>query len=445
MKSLLLMLALASGPDTEAWNEGVDFYREGDSTNALRVLRPLMASREYSTRAAEIVAALAEDPEERARAAQIALRGDPEDERRRRNFSRATEGLAELRETKKINALLNGAQGRDPAATIRADAYASRRMMSEAAGYLTNRAEKAVADGDRLSAQAKRLADDWIVVKEAIAQSVTNDEQAATISAQVDEARKHTMKAAKELGDMDPAGYSSIALAEEDFSRFLKLVAMPPMAMGEDLAAQSNAWQDVEKVNGRDWQGEALDFTRAFRAKFPYWARQYEQAAQSDTNKPPFTAEAQAEISALATELEKLQLECVEALLPPKQEEAVGICRRILELLPDDGGGSQSGASPQGASGQNDKKDKSDQKDQDQNQDGEGQDNGDEQQNQDENQGEDEQEAEAAEAEESGEESGDDKEIDAILRKAQERSDEHDAQKRLRQRKAPLPPNERDW
>ena len=441
------MFALVSGPDTEVWNEGVGFYRDGDSTNALRVMRPLMASREYAARAAEIVAALTEDPEERARAAQIALRGGPDDERRRRNFSRATEGLAELRETKKLNALLAGAQGKDPAAMIRADAYATRRMMEESAGYLTNRAEKAVAEGDMLSAQAKRLADDWIVLKEAIAQSVTNEEQAATISAQVDEARKHTLKAAKELGDMDSAGYSSIALAEEDFSRFLKLVAMPPMAMGEDLVAQSNAWQDVEKVNGRDWQREALDYTRAFRAKFPYWARQYEQAAQSDTNKPPFTAEAQAKISALATELEKLQLECVEALLPPKQEEAVAICREILELLPDDGGGSQGGSSPQGASGQNQDKDKSDRKNDGQN---EGEENHDEQndETQDQDPGENseqEREAEASEAEESEGESGEDKEIDAILRKAQERSDEHDAQKRLRQRKAPLPPNERDW
>ena len=131
------MLALVAGPDTEVWNEGVGFYRDGDSTNALRVMRPLMASREYAARAAEIVAALTEDPEERARAAQIALRGGPDDERRRRNFSRATEGLAELRETKKLNALLAGAQGKDPAAMIRADAYATRRMMEESAGYLS--------------------------------------------------------------------------------------------------------------------------------------------------------------------------------------------------------------------------------------------------------------------------------------------------------------------
>ncbi|MBQ6915669.1 MAG: hypothetical protein IJQ65_08100, partial [Kiritimatiellae bacterium] len=41
--------------------------------------------------------------------------------------------------------------------------------------------------------------------------------------------------------------------------------------------------------------------------------------------------------------------------------------------------------------------------------------------------------------------SEEDKEIDAVLRKAQERSDEHEADKKARMRRAPLPPNERDW
>ena len=30
--------------DGEVWNEGVEYYRAGDVTNALRILRPLMLS-----------------------------------------------------------------------------------------------------------------------------------------------------------------------------------------------------------------------------------------------------------------------------------------------------------------------------------------------------------------------------------------------------------------
>jgi hypothetical protein len=110
----------------------------------------------------------------------------------------------------------------------------------------------------------------------------------------------------------------------------------PPDAINEDLKAQTNAFADVEEFNSRPWQPEALDFTRAFRAGFPQWAQQYEQQAQADTNKPPFTKEAQAEISALATEVEKKQLELVKSELPQIQQECIKMLERIRELLPKD-------------------------------------------------------------------------------------------------------------
>ena len=44
--------------DGESWNEGVEYYRAGDVTNALRVLRPLLLSRTHGARAAEVVAKL---------------------------------------------------------------------------------------------------------------------------------------------------------------------------------------------------------------------------------------------------------------------------------------------------------------------------------------------------------------------------------------------------
>ena len=85
------------------------------------------------------------------------------------------------------------------------------------------------------------------------------------------------------------------------------------------------------------------------------WAQAYEQQAQSDTNKPPFTKEAQAEISALATEVEKLQIELSGEEMQlangkhekkgggkaadhaVKEFEALKKLMRIRELLPKDG------------------------------------------------------------------------------------------------------------
>lgn len=37
------------------------------------------------------------------------------------------------------------------------------------------------------------------------------------------------------------------------------------------------------------------------------------------------------------------------------------------------------------------------------------------------------------------------KEVEELLRKAKERSDEHENEKKARMRKAPLSPNDRDW
>ena len=95
--------------DGEVWNEGVGYYESGDVTNALRVLRPLMLSKTHGPRAAEVVAKLEHERgnlEEAAVAAQIALRAAPQDAKANRNFTRAVDGLPQLRETKRVNAIL---------------------------------------------------------------------------------------------------------------------------------------------------------------------------------------------------------------------------------------------------------------------------------------------------------------------------------------------------
>ena len=437
--------------DTEAWNQAVDFYRNGDITNAVTLLKPLTLSRtkDYAARSAELLAKLEFErgnQEEAAAAAQIALRKRPDDARVNRNYTRATDRLAEKREEKRIAAIIKAAQGKDPGTLLKAATDEARRLFVESGEYRTNAAERAVALSDRLSKRAEKLTDAWIPVKELIAQSVTNEEQATTIIQQLNAAEEKTKRAAKELGDLDGAAYTTMSEVEHDFTRFLKLTASPPTAIAEDIIAQSNAWQDVEVFNSRAWQPEALDWTRAFSRTFPAWAHAYEQQAQSDTNKPPFSAEDQQKVAALAMQLEKLQLECLEKSLPPDQEEALSIARQIQELLPKDqkGGGSGQSQSQNQQNDQQQQPDKSDQQDQPQNQDSQDQpeqspQNQDEQPDQNEANGDE--QAEENEAESPAEE----KDIEALLQKAQERNDEHEAEKKARSRKAPLPPNERDW
>ena len=430
--------------DGEAWNEGVDFYRAGDVTNALRVLRPLMLSKTHGSRAAEVVAKLEHDRgnrEEAAVAAQVALRAAPGDARANRNFTRATDGLAEVRETKRINAILRQSQGKDPGAMMLRATQEARALMAEAGGFRTNAPSRAVALADALERRAESLADTWVPVREVIAQSVTNEEQAATILAQVEQAQAKTKRAARAFGDLEAAAYPAMSDVEHDCTRFLKLTALPPAALGEGLVAQSNAWQDVEAFNGRGWQQDALDYTRAFRARFPAWAQAYEQQAQADTNKPPFTKEAQAKIAALATEAEKLQIECCAKSLPPSQERALDLLCQIRDLMPKDGsgGGGQQDNRPNGQNQQDRPKDsrQDERRQQPPDQPPEG---SDQKQEQDPNEQQDPKNEGAAEPDRQ-----EDSELEATLKKAQERNDEHEAEKKARMRKAPLPPNERDW
>lgn len=425
--------------DGEVWNEGVEYYRAGDVTNALRVLRPLMLSKTHGARAAEVVAKLEYDrgnQDEAAGAAQIALRAAPEDAKANRNFTRATDGLLAARETKRINDILKAAQGKDPGAMLMDATKEARTLMTEAGGFRTNAPVRAVALADALSKRASAIADTWIPVREVIAQSVTNEEQAATILQQIEQAQAKTKKAAKEFGDLDGNAFASMSDVEHDFTRFLKLTVMPPAAIGEDLVAQSNAWQDVADFNGRKWQQDALDYTRAFRAKFPAWAQTYEQQAQSDTNKPPFTKEAQAKISALATEVEKLQIECCTKALPPNQEKAIELLNEINELLPKDKNGGGQGQQNQQQQQQNQ------QQQADNNQDQQDQQSDQKQEQDPENPDEDPSEDSQDQQDQPDQE---DQEVEATLKKAQERNDEHEAEKKARMRKAPLPPNERDW
>lgn len=102
--ALAAFLLAATEPamtDGEVWNEGIDYYRDGDVTNALKTLRPLLLSKTHGARAAEVVAKLEYEKgnlEEAANAAQIALRAAPEDAKANRNFTRATDRLTAIRE-----------------------------------------------------------------------------------------------------------------------------------------------------------------------------------------------------------------------------------------------------------------------------------------------------------------------------------------------------------
>ena len=483
--------------DGEIWNRGVDLYRAGNVTNALAVLRPLILSKTHGARASELVGAIefaqaqkrggesVEEPLKRLENAtidfQTALRSNPADPRMNRNFTRAADRLPELREQAHVEKVMKELGQQDPGRLLGAGVHDARAMMKEFPIAITNAdARMAVAKCETMAKRAERLCDTWIAVKAGVAQSVTNEQQAMTITAQVEEARTATEEAAKSLGDIDPAAQDALAKAETSLTRFWKLAIMPPAACDEALLSQSNSVVAAETVTGRDWQRESLDFTRAFRAKFPMWAQAYEQQAQADTNKPPFTKEAQAEISALSTEVEKLQIELAgeedqlakvherkgggkAADHAAKELKVLDKLNRIRELLPKDKNGGGGGQNQQNQEqnqdqdkdkqNQDQNKDKQNQdqdkdrqnQDRNQDQDKDKQDQGQDQQNQDEDKNKENEEKKDEAQQSAAEEKQEDRQVEDIIRKAQERNDQHEADKKARMRKAPLPANERDW
>ena len=445
--------------DSAVWNRGVDQYRDGGTTNVLETLRPIMLSRTHGARAAEVVGKIHYDMarrpgetsalhhlEEAAAAAQIALKADPGNPRLRDNFARAASDLPSLRETARINALLEREKNKDPFQLIAPTLESARRIAKASLGYTTNAPASAVALADSLSAQMLRIADVATVLKGIAASAPAQDGGAANaekLTEFLENLRVRAGETAESLADLSEEARYGAAEVEDSMTRIFKSAVMPPQAIRIDQTCQSNAWLDVEEEFSRPWQDEACDYTAAFRTKFPLWADAYMQKAASDTNMPPFTAEAKEEIVKLSGELAAVQALCRKENLPPKQEEALELIRRIIELMPEEknrGGGGQSGQKQN----ENDNRDNSKDSGQDDNQQG-GQDQqqdsggGDEQEK--EQDGKDEPQPQEGEEEESAEE----KEISAVLKQAQERSDEHDERKKLKINRAILPPNEKDW
>jgi hypothetical protein len=219
------------------------------------------------------------------------------------------------------------------------------------------------------------------------------------------------------------------------------MLSMPDDAMREDLVCQSNAYLDVARINDRDFQKDALDYTRSFRAKFPAWARAYENEKSQDTNENVVAElkrfkENQPKISALATELEKTQLEIIDSENPPAQEKACNMIEEILSLMPKD----SSGGNSQNNQQKNDQKENKDSKNSDQKDEGKN-----DEQKEDESDNEKDDEAENDEKEKAEPPKDENNDVEAILKKAEERSKEHESDKKSRMRKLKLPPNEKDW
>lgn len=353
--AFLASLALESrssglSPDSEAWNKGVDYYNGGDTTNAVSTLETLLASRTHRAKAAEVLAKLefdeAQKPgatnvlerlEKAANYAQIALRAAPEDNRLKNNLAIAVADIPGLRreiESRRIESVVEQFRDTPAVQILKESIAASRRLLGEFEEVKvasTNDADKAIKIAAECGRQAKDLSDRWVVLKNKSDLAVTNQIEATQ---KIDRYCKTALYAARKCEDLDFGARYDLAEVEDGFTRLHKDVVTPPDAIDEVICNLSNKCVNATFDCGRSWLKESADYTDSFRRKFPAWAKEQELQANADTNKPPFNAEVQAKIMNYADELARLQKECLKNPSPEKENEALNKAIEILKLLP---------------------------------------------------------------------------------------------------------------
>ena len=343
-------------PESEAWNAGIAAYRDGDFTNALERLRPLMQVKTHAARAAELVARIEHDRareraeagdsegrlehlESAAAAAQTVLRSFPADARKaddfaraNANFTRATDGLADLREEVRVKRLLEAAGNQEPSAVIKATLADLRSFYGEAKALPSLAPAERVSKGDDLERRARERADALLVFGRKLEE--TAPEAAESVGGIVGTVRADVARSATQFADLDPEAVETVARAESAVTELYRATLDAWSALDEDRTSQTNALAGAAEVGARTWQADALAYTKAFRERFPQWAEEYEQSRQTATNQPPLTAEARQQIESLASELEEVQTTCCRAADKQEQARALDLMRQILELRP---------------------------------------------------------------------------------------------------------------
>ena len=372
-------------PESEAWNAGIAAYRDGDFTNALERLRPLMQVKTHAARAAELVARIEHDRareraeagdsegrlehlESAAAAAQTVLRSFPADARKaddfaraNANFTRATDGLADLREEVRVKRLLEAAGNQEPSAVIKATLADLRSFYGEAKDLPSLAPAERVSKGDDLERRARERADALLVFGRKLEE--TAPEAAESVGGIVGTVRADVARSATQFADLDPEAVETVARAESAVTELYRATLDAWSALDEDRTSQTNALAGAAEVGARTWQADALAYTKAFRERFPQWAEEYEQSRQTATNQPPLTAEARQQIESLASELEEVQTACCRAADKQEQARALDLMRQILELRPRP---PQDQQPQQNQPQQNQQQQKQDQKNQDQ-------------------------------------------------------------------------------
>ena len=444
------------------YNAGLSSYKAGDLAAASETLLPIIAlpgfgnaaelygAAQFKTAsgavAATNAAAKAQALERASTGFLHALRAAPEDERARRNLSRATANIPALRDAAHLESVL-AKYGQTPPQQLIGQMLAEERaVMKEAVAVSTNgNAATLISGFEKLAERQRDNADIWIPLKQMLVDSgaLTNEQQRAEVANHIELTRDAMKRGADLLDDISPDAYGPMAQSEETVYGFWKMLSEPPALIDEDILVQTNAYvsPDESRYPGRpDWE-DALQLSQLFAQRFPKWAEQVIQQRQADTNAPPFTAEDAAKINELTESLLWVQQDAVKNEKKDERRsaaiEALKLLEQIRDLLPKNPNNQQQ----QQQQNQQQNQDQQQQQDQQEQQQ-------DQQQDQQQQQQEDQpQEQEQKQEPQAGEEKKDEPppDIQEALRRALQREKEHEQEKQRQMRSFPLPPNARDW
>ena len=443
-------------------NAAVAYFEAGDFTNATETLLPIarlpgheddaeLLARCHFDAAANAgtnLPARVDALEQSANGFQQALRGAPDDERRKRNLARALSVLPAAREEAHIAEVLAQHGSTPPDQLLDRMLREQRAIFEETPVALTNQAPAMIAAMEALAKRQRVQSDLWIPLKAAMLQSpsITNAQQQAMVAQLVEQSRDAMRGAAGQLRDLDGMAMQSTASCEPAIYGLWRDTAMPPPLLDEAIALQTNALVNPKSpvFPIRPDQPEAAALMTFFGERFPQWADQMQQQAQADTNAPSFTPEDRAEIERLLAETQELHRQIAGSAEPGQlQRQALDNMLRIRELLPkqnnsgqpppqQDQNQDQQDQDQQSQDNQQDEKQQQDQSQQDQ-----------QPEQQDEQQNQEQQDQQPQPLEEKKDEPPPD--VQEMLRRVLQREKDHEEEKKRQNQQMPMRPDERDW
>ncbi len=382
-----------------------------------------------------------------------AARTDEDNESTRENLAVVLKALPEAETQAKFLELMNRYQQTPPAELAMEMLLAQTDINKNMAHAFTNNSPSQIKQLEDLALKQKATADLWIPLKPKLLTGLQqqDQQQIANLDQAMEATRENMINSANRLRDIEPEAYRDAKLSQSVIYRIWKDIAPYPMILTQDIRLQSNsmniALSDSDTIKME--QEESIDLTRIFIQRFseavpetppdtntstPDNQDSNNSISSSPTNA--ITPELRAKILQLADQAVYAQ-ELASGLLKgnniagalPHQQSAYTILKEIENLLPKNQDQQQK---QQSQDNQNQEQENQEEEEQNKEQDIQ-------------EQAADKKDAKPEPEKQDEEKDSTPRDVKELLKKALQREQEHESQKRMENMQMPMLPSERDW